>query len=482
MSGLGRKGSGRRPMDTRRLLGNFGVAAVAQGMSLLLSVLVSFMVPKLLGASEFGYWQLFIFYSSYAGFFLLGINDGIYLVNGGKTVGQIDRRSVASQFLCGMAIQAIFAVSIGLVAMCLVKDQERSFVLVMTGAYLLVSNAAGFLGYVFQAINETRWYSESVIISKMALFIMILVLVAFRVLSVEIYVVAYFVSQCFALAYCVIKARFLFTSDLLPFARAAAETLASAKVGINLTLANIASMLVLGVARFVVDAEWGIETFGQFSFALTLENFFLVFISQLAMVLFPALRQSSIEEKKRWFVKLRDGLSLLLPLAYVLYFPMSVIVKWWLPTYSDAVDYLSLLLPICVFESKMSLIGTTYYKVLRGERRLLAVNVITVAASTVGVFLGVYLIGSLEFVMVCVTASIALRSVYSEHWVEARMAVGKSGLWVQELCLTVVFVVTSQLAEFAVAVGTVLAAEALYFFLNRSTIRLLVGRGESLGC
>lgn len=476
MRALRRGASGGRPMDTRRLLGNFGVAAAAQGMSLLLSVLVSFMVPKLLGAAEFGYWQLFVFYTSYSGFFLLGINDGIYLINGGKTAEQLDRRSVASQFLCGMMLQAAFAVIVGILGMCLVNDHERSFVLVMTGAYLLVSNAAGFLGYVFQAINETRWYSESVIISKASLFAMILALVFSRVLSVEVYIVAYFASQCFALAYCAVKARFLFDSGLLPLVRAAVETLASARVGISLTLANIASMLVLGVARFVVDSEWGIEAFGQFSFALTLENFFLVFISQLAMVLFPALRQSSIEEKKRWFVRLRDGLSLLLPLTYALYFPMSAVVRWWLPAYSDAVDYLSLLLPICVFESKMSLVGTTYYKVLRGERRLLAVNAATVMVSAAGVFLGVYAIGSLEFVMVWVTASIALRSIYSEHWVGARMAVGGSKLWLQELFLTVVFVAASRLLGFAPAAGVVFAAEALYFLLNRSIVRSVAGK------
>lgn len=466
-------------MDAKRLLGNFSVAVVAQGASLVLSVLISFLVPKLLGSVEFGYWQLFIFYTSYAGFFMLGINDGIYLINGGKAIDRLNRKSIASQFICGMTIQVFFATVIGLVGFCLVEDTLRSFVLVMTGVYLVISNAAGFLGYVFQTVNETQWYSKSILISKIVLLPLVLLLVAFQIKDAEVYVVTYTVSQCCALVYCLIKARFLFAVGLLPPLRGLKETFASAKVGINLTIANVASMLVLGVARFVVDAEWGIETFGQFSFALTLENFFLTFVAQLAMVLFPALRQSSTEEKKQWFVGLRDGLSLLFPIAYVLYFPLSLIVSWWLPAYAEAVHYLTLLLPICVFESKMSLVGTTYYKVLRGERQLLTVNIATMILSAAGVLIGVHMARSLEFVMIWVTITIAVRGIYSEHWTGARIGVEKSRLWLQEVGLTVLFVASCYLVEPVIAFALVFMAQILFLAFNKDVIRSLLSHKKS---
>ena len=41
------------------------------------------------------------------------------------------------------------------------------------------------------------------------------------------------------------------------------DSIASVRVGIKLMLANLSSMLILGIARVVIDSVWGIETFGQ---------------------------------------------------------------------------------------------------------------------------------------------------------------------------------------------------------------------------
>lgn len=48
-------------------------------VSLLVSTLVVFLIPKLIGVEDYGYWQLFLFYASYVGFLHFGWNDGISL-------------------------------------------------------------------------------------------------------------------------------------------------------------------------------------------------------------------------------------------------------------------------------------------------------------------------------------------------------------------------------------------------------------------
>ena len=63
---------------------NLIYALIAQTISLLLSLIISFIVPKFLGVEEFGYWQLFVFYSSYVNIAQLGISDGLYLRLGGE--------------------------------------------------------------------------------------------------------------------------------------------------------------------------------------------------------------------------------------------------------------------------------------------------------------------------------------------------------------------------------------------------------------
>ena len=94
-------------MDKRTLIKNVSVAFLAQGVSMLLSIVQSLIVPKLLGTEQYGYWQLFIFYIGYVGFFHLGLNDGVYLIKGGQSRDQIDRRSVNSQFVFALSFQLV---------------------------------------------------------------------------------------------------------------------------------------------------------------------------------------------------------------------------------------------------------------------------------------------------------------------------------------------------------------------------------------
>jgi hypothetical protein len=91
----------------KRFAKNLTFAFTAQGISFLLSVLMSLLVPKMLGVEQFAYWQLFIFYSTYVGLFHFGLSDGIYLRYGGMELENLDKRRIGSQFKLMIAWQII---------------------------------------------------------------------------------------------------------------------------------------------------------------------------------------------------------------------------------------------------------------------------------------------------------------------------------------------------------------------------------------
>lgn len=69
-------------MNYSSIARNTMIAFAAQFISLSVSVVMSLLVPKIVGVADYGYWQLFMFYTTYSGFFHLGLNDGVYLING----------------------------------------------------------------------------------------------------------------------------------------------------------------------------------------------------------------------------------------------------------------------------------------------------------------------------------------------------------------------------------------------------------------
>ena len=67
------------PQKFKTILANFSYVIASNLLTVLGSSLVVLLLPKIMGAKEYGYWQLYIFYLSYVGFIHLGWVDGIYL-------------------------------------------------------------------------------------------------------------------------------------------------------------------------------------------------------------------------------------------------------------------------------------------------------------------------------------------------------------------------------------------------------------------
>ena len=114
---------------TKKFASNLTYAFLAQFLSLMLSVLMSLIVPKLLGVEQFAYWQLF--YSGYVGFFHLGLPDGIYLRYGGTELDKMDKSLLGSQLRVMTTMHIIFSI-VGITVLSFLPiEGDRKFVWIM---------------------------------------------------------------------------------------------------------------------------------------------------------------------------------------------------------------------------------------------------------------------------------------------------------------------------------------------------------------
>ncbi len=457
-------------MDRKSIIDSTLVAFLSQGVGMLLSVIQSLLIPKMLDVAQFGYWQLFIFYSTYVGIFAIGLNDGIYLLKGGQAREAIDKRSVQSQFVAGVAFQSAFALVIIAVALFGGFGPEREFVIAATAIYLVIKNASTYLMYVLQAMNETKRSSYAVIVERLAFLFPLAFLLLTQGNSFRPYVVSYLAAGVVQLLFCLWHVRDFVASGLLSPARTISGCAESMRVGIKLMIANLASQLIVGVARFVIDAVWGIETFGQLSLSLSLVTFFLAFVMSASMVLFPALRQGSAAEQRSFFGAARTAMGLFFPVVYLLYFPMVWLLRMWLPAYAQSFSLFAYLIPICVFDSKMNIVSTTYFKVRRGERRLLAINLAAAIASALMVLASAYLLRSFEAVIAAVVVAIVGRSLVSERIVASELDLPEDGISAGEVVLTLAFVALVSFLPAPAAMAAYGVAYAAFLWLHRARV------------
>lgn len=467
-------------MNIRHTLKNIIYAFSAQAISLCMSVLMSLIVPKLLGVQEYSYWQLFLFYSSYAGFCHLGFNDGLYLRLGGQTYKQLDKRLISTQIKIMMLFQIIISALIAIFSFTLIDDSNRTFVITCAAIYLIIYNLSGCVNYIFQAVNQTKIFSISTMIDRTFFIAAVLIMLFVKVDSFKYFIVLYLIARSISLLYCVIKGKELIFSRLYNIKEAFHEIWVNISVGIKLMIANIASMLILGIGRQITDMVWGIEAFGKFSFSLSLTNFFLLFISQVSMVLFPALRRSSEKELKGFYNIARTSLGLLLPIVFIAYEPIKLLLEMWLPQYGESIRYLALLLPLCTFDGKMSLLCNTYFKVLRKEKMLLYVNIMSMIISLCLSFVGAYLLKNIYFIVVSMIISIAIRSIVSEIYLAKLMNSRVIFSITTEVILAGVFMITAWFMKPIPACMIFIFAYIVFLIINKNKVKYLIGKLKAL--
>ena len=97
-------------MGNSSIRNNLLLAIVVQAISLLSSFLVVLIFPKILSIESYSYWQLFLFYIAYTGFFYFGFADGLYLRYGGKEYKELDKSILGSQYQLVLIFEMVISI------------------------------------------------------------------------------------------------------------------------------------------------------------------------------------------------------------------------------------------------------------------------------------------------------------------------------------------------------------------------------------
>lgn len=439
-----------------------------------MSLLMSLLLPKLLGVNQYSYSQLFVFYVGYVGFFHFGVNDGLYLRLGGADYDQLDYKRIGTEYKLFIVFEIIFAIIIGGIGAAMSSDPNRQLIFAVAAVYMVLNNIVLYLGYVFQAVNETKWFSYSVMIDRIAVIAFITLLLIFKQNTYVPFIITYAISKGIAFAFCIWKGRKIVFAKLGGYRDAIGDMWRDASVGIKLTISNIVAMLILGVGRMIIDNIWGIESFGKISLSFSLTNFFLVFIQQVSMVMFPALRKVGDSQQKGIFVTLRSAVNLIAPAILVLYIPMQYLLGLWLPAYRESLVYLAYLLPLCIFDGKMQMLFTTYFKVLRQEKRLMIINMISLGVSLISCTVCGYVFRSMTAVVAAMVVAVVFRSIVSDFLLTRTFQTKMGKEFLFELMMILAYIVIVSTLPSIYAFLAVLGVYICYLLLNHKELQQLI--------
>lgn len=422
---------------------NFSFSIFANLVTLIVTAITTFLLPKVMNGTSFGYWTLYLLYASYIGFFHFGWIDGIYLRLGGKKYEDLDKKVLNSQFWMINLVEFIITIVVSIALFIFVGEEYKQWVMLLAILNIIPLIPRTFFLYVLQATNRISEYGKVTVLEKISFCIIMVVGLILGIENVFVIIVIDIIAKLISLVLSIVYCRDI-AFHRIKFERSdLKEAWTNMNAGVKLMLANVAGMLILGIVRLAIEDVWDVETFGKVSLVMSVSNMLMVFINAIGVVLFPMLRRTEKEKLNSMYVMMRTILMILVFVMLLVYFPGRILLSKWLPSYSESLKYMALMFPICVFEGKMSLLINTYLKTLRQEKVMMICNMVSVGLSIITTFITIYILKDLNLAVLSISFLFAFRSVISELYLSRYMKMNMNVDILLELGLSIVFIMTA---------------------------------------
>lgn len=448
---------------------------IANATAMIVSALITIVLPKYISITEYGYWQMYLLYVTYIGCIHLGLPDGIYLRYSGEKYEDIVTNEIKLLFW----MSSLFECIVGAAIYCYVCRSSIQQLALAFGLCTVVYVPSLYLKYLILASNMMKQYSLYVlsekIVSAVAIILGIFLLrpILFNFIYVDI--VGKMVGFVYALVVCksCFRVRWQITNNLW------IELKLNIVAGICLMISTISSNFIVGVIRLFINQQWSIEDFGKVSLSLQISNFVLTFVRAVSLPLFPVLKKRGKDESVVLYEKIRLVLVSLILFVFIFYYPLATFLNYWLPEYRISVYYLGVLFPICLFEAKQALLCETYLKKIRKERLLLLINVSTMLLSVVISGIIVFGLENQMLAIVFILIILCFRSTISELFLNKCMGKQSIKHCVVEFFMVATFAISNVYMQLKDAAIIYFVCFIVFVLINKNGYKSLIEkRGE----
>lgn len=401
---------------------NMLLALGAQAIALGVGLIKSLVLPAAMSVEGFAYWQFYVLYSGFVGVCAFGYTDGVYLLYGGCDYKDLpfERLRGANRVYCVFLI--VFSVALGCLSM-LDGDGLRSFAFFFVAVDVFVLCLSGLLTYVLQVTNQFKLYSFCTVVDKVIFLGVAICLAVTGFTDFRVFVLVDAATKVVALGFFVWYCRGMLFGRAISLAASAHEALAYARTGISLMFANLSSMLISNLGRFIIDWLGDLASYAYYSFGNSVTNLVLTFVTAVSSVLYPKLKRVPDSELDFYYKKIDKAMLSIATAGLLLYFPASWFVGVFYAKYTPMLAYLNIMFVSAVFQAKMSILVNTSYKTLRMERRMLVANVQCVAAFAIMAGISFWFTRDVWWIAASTAATAALRCVLSEREIRQRLKI-----------------------------------------------------------
>lgn len=423
-----------------KLFKRVGYALFANIVNALATLVISFVIPKVVSVEEYGLFQIYFFYVSYVGFFHFGLCDGILLREGGNQYSKLNFNGYHTQLRLLVIVDVVISALVALFACFIADSGIYVYIYVMVALNIVVLCAQTFFLYLLQSTNRIKEYAFITVTYRLFFIATAILLALVDGINVYWLVLLDFLGKAVSLVMGAYWCKDIFKAPAASVQSVKTEMKENIFSGSQLLFANISAILCSGIVKIGIQYKWNVETYAKVSLAMTISHVFLTVVNAVSLVLYPTLRKAGEDALKGLYPRLRDFLTYPLSICLIFYYPVKEILALWLPQYQDSLRYLAIIFPLCLYATKTSMIINTYLKVLRMEKVILRSNLIGIGVALITTVISVYVMQNIEFAMMAILVTSIIRMLYGEYQLYkiTKHRIVKNAI--EELVITIAFI------------------------------------------
>jgi O-antigen/teichoic acid export membrane protein len=419
---------------TRHFLLVFG----SQMIVLVSGLIKALVVPVVLGVSDYGYWQIYVFYTVYVGVFTLGHNDGIYLKYGGYRFEDLPLATLRASNMMHLLLLALGAATVAVFASSATEPQ-RELVFFAVAANILVLGATSNISLSLQVANRMKGFAFLNAADKIFFTVALFALIDPQLRTYWFLIAVDLIGKTAVLAAILFRYRQLHVGPFAGILVAWAEFCGNLRSGIQLMVANLSGMLVLGIGRIIIEYFGSLDSYSYYAFAISLANVVLISVTAMSVVIYPSLKRQGQASYKRHFETTNEAYSVFSLLMLSSYFAALAFISVIATSYAPVIEFLNVIFVITVLQGKMQLVNNTFYKALRLEGPMLRANLVSLAIATGLSTLGYALTHSLQSIAYATLLTMLFRVYASEIFLRWHMAGRRTWSPIFEVAVLAIF-------------------------------------------
>ena len=404
-------------VKARQFMKNVIGAVGATVVRLMISVALTLLLPKLMGQEEYSYWQLYLFYATYLAYSSLGWCEGFTLKYGGAHYDELNKPLIIGQIYMLFGYEALFFVGLWLVLSVAGIEPIKHVLLLLACASSVFDIVRYMVQSVLHTVNRIQEYVRVVLLERLFFAALACAALLLGFDSALALILSEIIGRFLSMLYGFGIIRDMVRTRPAPVKDVVREAKSEISIGCKLLWALLASQLVIGVIRFAIEQKWGVLQFGQISLTISLSNMVVTCVSAIGVVIFPMIRRMQKAQMERLYAPVRTLMSVGIWGVLLCFAPGRWVLTRWLPQYADALRYLALLLPLCLYESRTAMLTTTYLKAYREERNILKANVLAVVLSVAAAAATVFAAENLTLAVLAISLLCMVKAYVTEYYV-----------------------------------------------------------------